>query len=79
MTAATREIVGCHRCGRAECLVATIDSGEKLCVRCWTAAGRPWPRKMGSDVEIANQEQEVRRVMDRRGGADKYRVHAGKT
>ncbi len=66
---------GCSRCGEKRFLFVTVR-GEQLCSRCWKNAGEPRADPLGKAHEL---EVRTREGMAARGGADAYRVRAGKT
>lgn len=67
---------GCTRCAAAVLLLAPVD-GHRLCARCWHHAGEPFLDCVcGAAHEV---ETRTRETMLKRGGADRYRVLAGKT
>ena len=76
----------CQRCGRCTndperpvLLLAIRD--ERLCSACWKRLGRPWPvdGPRLSEKELFEREQAIRRGQLEEGGAQAYRVRAGKT
>lgn len=70
-------LFACDRCHEARHFFVTFG-GRSLCSECWQAIGAPWPRRQATDIEIAQAEQRNQARMKERGGADKYRVLAGK-
>lgn len=75
-------LAGCDACppdapteGR---LFVRVDN-RLLCARHWHEAGRPWPRSGGSLEQVHEAELRTRERMQARGGADAYRVKAGKS
>lgn len=72
---------GCDTCGvvydGAPKLFASID-GKAYCATCWKRAGRPWPKRKLTDVEVSNAEIRVRERMLKRGGNSKYMARSGK-
>lgn len=86
MKALEADADGCSRCDRIAVfperplLLVKVLGGDYLCARCFKKAGAPPPAPVQmSEAALFNQEQETRRRSQKRGGADKYRVAAGKT
>ena len=66
---------GCDKCGTAWQLLAKVGD-QMLCGDCWNRMGRPFPR---TPISAEQVEQAAREAMLARGGADRYRVRAGKS
>jgi len=67
----------CSRCGAHPELLA--HDGERfLCADCWREAGSPWPGP-GTIKEQHEAVVAIEQRMLARGGADAYRVKAGKS
>jgi uncharacterized Zn finger protein (UPF0148 family) len=64
----------CERCGAARLLFMHVGS-RYLCPVCWRREGSPAPTPAPPSFA---QEQQARERMIERGGADRYRVIAGK-
>lgn len=71
-------LFACDRCQEPQHFFVS-HGGRLLCSDCWQAIGSPWPRREATPQEIALAEQRTREQMKARGGADKYRVMAGKS
>jgi hypothetical protein len=69
----------CERCGVARLLLAEIDR-TLLCAECWRAWGSLFWNPTPPSAEATHAaELAIRESMQKRGGADAYRVKAGKT
>lgn len=70
---------GCDECGLVDDrkLFANVD-GRCFCVTCWKRAGRPFPKRSMTAVELANAEVATRERMLKRGGNQKYMARSGK-
>ena len=75
---AMADLFACDGCHKAFLLFVSFG-GMLLCADCWRAKGSPWPKRPATASEIALAEQRNRERMKERGGADKYRVLAGKS
>lgn len=73
------DIRGCDQCGAHDegRLYGCID-GVWFCSGCWKKAGRPFPKTRADMSTLHNAEVAARAKMSSRGGADRYRVRAGK-
>ena len=60
-------------------LYARLGTDRSLCCGCWKRAGRPFPRKKLSELELHESELAMRAKMTARGGTDRHLVRAGKT
>ena len=64
---------GWHECGRARMLLVAVD-GKRICAVCW--------RRQRASADPIRTPQEtksaVEKSMQKRGGADRYRINAGK-
>lgn len=69
----------CDRCGVLFPPLAYLTEQEWLCRACWLKAGGTIKRYMPTAAEIHAAELATREDMLRRGGADAYRVRAGKS
>lgn len=71
--------LGCDVCRSLDegKLYGNVD-GKWYCSDCWKKAGRPFPRRRPSMQELHDAELSARAKMSSRGGADRYRVRAGK-
>lgn len=71
---------GCETCGSCDDarLYAEVD-GRWYCSRCWLGAGRPWPTRALSPLEVHEAELATRERMTARGGLDRHLVRNGKT
>ena len=70
----------CSRCGVVDdrILYARRAAGVWLCLQCWRASARPWPRLEAlSAVELENIAAATRRRMHARGGADRHLTRKG--
>jgi hypothetical protein len=74
----------CTECGRGTfyerrpLLLARIDVARFVCASCWHALGEPWPRYKPAPAAQALHEDAVHRQQAKQGGAERYRVTAGK-
>ncbi len=65
----------CTRCRAPKLLLLRLRPEVWICAACWIRAGRPsLPVVDGHEQEVATRER-----MLERGGADAYRVKAGKS
>lgn len=73
-------IAGCDRCPESgeNKLYGLID-GVWFCSACWKKAGRPFPKTKADVSTLHESEIATRAKMSSRGGADRYRVRAGKS
>lgn len=67
----------CPHWGDEKRLYGNVD-GSLVCVNCWKKAGRPWPRRAVSAVELATAEVKTREKMMKRGGNERYMARSGK-
>jgi hypothetical protein len=72
-------LTGCDCCldAREHGLYVRDDSGRMLCSACWVKAGRPWPRRPPTIVELHAAESATRERMLKRGGTDRHLVRDG--
>lgn len=75
---AMADLFACDGCRRA-CLLFASFGGRMLCAECWHAKGSPFPRRELTPQEMHAAEIATRERMQKRGGADRHLVRAGKS
>lgn len=68
----------CALCGEPVGIFIRID-GQPSCARCWRRRGSPFPRREATAAELLAAEIATRERMQKRGGADRHLVRAGKS
>lgn len=72
-------VAGCDLCpASGEHKLYGLIDGVWFCSDCWKKAGRPFPKKRADMSTLHDAEVAARAKMSSRGGADRYRVRAGK-
>lgn len=74
-------MLNCAGCGLLpDGLYAVLSPKRRLCLKCWKKAGEPWPKPQRmTAAQLHAHEEQTRRKMLARGGADAHAVRAGRS